>query len=368
VPWRAECAASYPRACLSSRLTPWSLRFGQTACSLRCCTLHHMRALRLHLNEQHWRAVAREMDAGDEDWRLSNLAGHSQGEILLGDMSYALLAHANVLALPRDTSPRVFVVPHVNESLVRTGQLIIYANSMPLTSTAISWLSHHLRRPHQGMVGRALAVRSLTVTLISRDDRTPSRRQWGAWTQLGSAPLDGRIKLRWFVQNTPSQANPQRMKASTPPVHSLPIGIHSIRDLLSFYRLSGGGESLVAQRSTLLMCCCMHIELPSRQAAQNALIGNGFSCEEENDSNSSADFFERTLRSRANLNRLQFYQKMMHAKFVASPAGYGRDCYRTWEALALGAVPVMIRGSSFGLDRTKFADLPVVWINDWKRV
>ena len=53
---------------------------------------------------------------------------------------------------------------------------------------------------------------------------------------------------------------------------------------------------------------------------------------------------------------------------MASPAGHGRDCYRTWEALALGAVPVMRLLPNASADRSKFEDVPVVWVHDWAEV
>lgn len=58
----------------------------------------------------------------------------------------------------------------------------------------------------------------------------------------------------------------------------------------------------------------------------------------------------------------------MHADFAfeASPQGNGMDCFRTWEALALGTVPI-VRTSS--LDRLYRAhDLPVVIVDDWAEV
>jgi hypothetical protein len=34
---------------------------------------------------------------------------------------------------------------------------------------------------------------------------------------------------------------------------------------------------------------------------------------------------------------------IQHSKYVISPPGAGADCYRTWEALYLGAIPVVLR-------------------------
>jgi hypothetical protein len=58
----------------------------------------------------------------------------------------------------------------------------------------------------------------------------------------------------------------------------------------------------------------------------------------------------------------------MHRDFAfeASPQGNGMDCFRTWEALALGTVPI-VRTSP--LDRLYRAhDLPVAIVGDWSEV
>jgi hypothetical protein len=50
--------------------------------------------------------------------------------------------------------------------------------------------------------------------------------------------------------------------------------------------------------------------------------------------------------------------------FTLSPAGAGLDCHRTWEALLLGSIPVVLRST---LDEL-FARLPVVIVDDWSEV
>ena len=52
------------------------------------------------------------------------------------------------------------------------------------------------------------------------------------------------------------------------------------------------------------------------------------------------------------------------SKFVISPRGNGLDCHRTWEALLMGAIPIL-RSSS--LD-SLFSDLPVLIVKDWEMV
>lgn len=61
---------------------------------------------------------------------------------------------------------------------------------------------------------------------------------------------------------------------------------------------------------------------------------------------------------------VDYLYDLLSAKFVISPRGNGLDCHRTWEALLMGAYPI-VRSSS--LD-AMFADLPVVIINDWEEV
>ena len=50
--------------------------------------------------------------------------------------------------------------------------------------------------------------------------------------------------------------------------------------------------------------------------------------------------------------------------FVISPHGNGLDCHRTWEALALGCVPIMRHSPVDPL----FEGLPVVLVDDWADV
>ncbi|CAF1487310.1 unnamed protein product [Rotaria sp. Silwood1] len=66
-------------------------------------------------------------------------------------------------------------------------------------------------------------------------------------------------------------------------------------------------------------------------------------------------------------NRITFdtyLQQIGNAKFVLSPPGNGLDCHRTWEALLMGAVPI-VRQS--GLDPL-FVKTRSVVVDDWSKV
>lgn len=53
---------------------------------------------------------------------------------------------------------------------------------------------------------------------------------------------------------------------------------------------------------------------------------------------------------------------LLKSMFVISPPGNGPDCHRTWEAVCLGAVPVVLASHwPFSAD-----DLPVLVVDDWE--
>ncbi len=63
-------------------------------------------------------------------------------------------------------------------------------------------------------------------------------------------------------------------------------------------------------------------------------------------------------------DRQTTHTNQMKYAFVASPFGVGLDCHRTWEALALGCIPIIKRS---GLARL-FEDMPVLVIDNWKDI
>lgn len=60
-----------------------------------------------------------------------------------------------------------------------------------------------------------------------------------------------------------------------------------------------------------------------------------------------------------------YYAEMLAARFVLCPSGFGWDTYRIWEALALGAVPIVER--SPGWDAL-LDDLPALLVGDFAHV
>ena len=63
------------------------------------------------------------------------------------------------------------------------------------------------------------------------------------------------------------------------------------------------------------------------------------------------------------LDQNEFYRMFTQFQFVAAPGSHGQDTYRFWEAVALGAVPVTLRGPLDGL----YSKVPCVLVDDWRR-
>ncbi len=55
---------------------------------------------------------------------------------------------------------------------------------------------------------------------------------------------------------------------------------------------------------------------------------------------------------------------MARAKFTLSPIGNGLDCHRTWEALLMGSIPVLVSSQLNEL----LKDLPVLIVSKWEEV
>lgn len=85
--------------------------------------------------------------------------------------------------------------------------------------------------------------------------------------------------------------------------------------------------------------------------------GDRLECLEKIDRN--VCFFEKSSIPRAST-----WSRQAECAYVVSPEGFGIDCHRTWEALALGCIPIMKRNNISNL----FEDLPVMIVQDWREV
>lgn len=60
----------------------------------------------------------------------------------------------------------------------------------------------------------------------------------------------------------------------------------------------------------------------------------------------------------------RFCEQMLSHPFILSPPGAGPDCHRHWEAILLGAIPIVLRSEATRL----LDDLPCLQVNGWDEV
>ena len=74
--------------------------------------------------------------------------------------------------------------------------------------------------------------------------------------------------------------------------------------------------------------------------------------------NRAVSFPERAIA------QLSLYHLYANFGFVVSPHGRGLDCFRTWEALLMGAIPIVKHSPIDGL----YDGFPVVFVEDWSAI
>lgn len=167
--------------------------------------------------------------------------------------------------------------------------------------------------------------------------------------------FDNVLMLRWYSQNT-----------THPRIHQMPIGIdyHTIANNHTHcWRQANEPFSPVEQER--ILCAVRDDAINTKRNNKifvNFSLGN--------------DRFgqRRSVLSKINSNLLHIKQdsiprtelwKLMSAHtFVLSPFGMGIDCHRTWEALCLGCIPIVMTKS---LSRV-FEELPVLIVDDWTQI
>ena len=73
-------------------------------------------------------------------------------------------------------------------------------------------------------------------------------------------------------------------------------------------------------------------------------------------------FGENWVTGEMNVSWGDYYRQIASHKFVFSPRGNGIDCHRTWEALYLRTIPIVIRSVTMN----EFSDLPILFIDKWE--
>jgi hypothetical protein len=172
--------------------------------------------------------------------------------------------------------------------------------------------------------------------------------------------------LKWFIQNTQVQDNPK--------IVQLPIGL----DYHTIYENPGCNLKLFEeshlpkdQENVLL-----NIVNPSSSSSSNfkpfyeripkIYVNFSISSDRFRQRRSSLDTIPKELLviNQVSTPRTITWQNTINYTFVLSPAGVGLDCYRTWEALCLGCIPIVCIPNFKQL----FEDLPVLIVDNWSQI
>lgn len=175
--------------------------------------------------------------------------------------------------------------------------------------------------------------------------------------------VDNPFLLKWFTQNTTEQ--------NISKIVQMPIGLdyHTIAsDPNHWWRMHHEGSSPVEQES--LLNGLRGTMKPFHERTCKIFTNIHHNLDRHGDRGSAIGALYQTPKHvlLANvavyLSRSQTWNQICQNAFVLSPFGNGYDCHRTWEALCLGAIPI-VRAKHF---KNLFADLPVLNVDEWSDI
>ena len=141
--------------------------------------------------------------------------------------------------------------------------------------------------------------------------------------------------LAWFAQN---------VDISHPKLFSLPTGVSVKKQTIEFMKEYDGA---IEEKNILAYLNCILETYPSERKELYASLSK-----------------QKFVTIGKKCSAIQYMQDVVHAKFIFAPRGKGVDSHRSWDALALGCIPII---KSSGVD-SLFENLPVLIIKDWKEV
>ena len=170
--------------------------------------------------------------------------------------------------------------------------------------------------------------------------------------------------LHWYAQNLVKHDNPK--------LTIIPIGIdyHTIAEHKSGYEWWGPKETPVQQEKLLLELNQTAKPLSQREKKLYCNFYNSINrYPNRYGAKDRADALEEIseellINQKENIPRAGTWKKMSETAFVLSPHGNGLDCHRTWEALALGCIPIVKKSSIDPL----YNNLPVLIVDNWSDI
>jgi hypothetical protein len=151
-------------------------------------------------------------------------------------------------------------------------------------------------------------------------------------------------------------------------VTCLPIGLNYDRQQIVLTKFLNFKQSIKANEKKLLCMNCSLNTCSSRGTLLN---------EVSNKWNSFCDIVENIPFQQEYINpsfvdgnikimvtHPKCYELISKYKFILSPQGAGLDCHRTWEALYLDIIPIVLSSSINEI----YDELPILVVNDWNDI
>jgi len=143
--------------------------------------------------------------------------------------------------------------------------------------------------------------------------------------------------IHWFAQNNTITHHK---------ITSIPIGLEDLR-----YYNNGVVSDFTSERSRFLITPRLPLIAYGFNDNTNLLVRLNL----RNIIGSCSNMVEISGNSR------HYRHQLARHMFVVSPQGNGIDCHRTWEALYLGVIPIVVDSHFY----SKFPDFPGVVLSDW---
>jgi len=171
--------------------------------------------------------------------------------------------------------------------------------------------------------------------------------------------LNNPYLLKWFIQNTQIQDNIK--------IIQLPIGLdyHTISNNPTYNWKKIDEGHLPRDQEETLFCLIQHM-IPFYERTPDIYVNFTISNDKFGQRESAFQQIPNNLLSihQDFIKRTDNWKNITKHAFVLSPFGMGMDCHRTWEALCLGAIPI-VKAPNF---QKLFEDLPVLIVNEWTEI
>jgi len=188
-------------------------------------------------------------------------------------------------------------------------------------------------------------------------NRAPLRRLAEVYEELAEAPvlilhngdkLPDDSVMAWAIESSYHvySVNVTKDRAG---LTSIPVGIENV-----YRNLNGRLEDFIAFRDS------------NKAEARTDLVFSSFNI--ENNREIRKPLSEELMASRfpfdsRRISPAEHRRKTRRAKFILSPPGNGIDCHRTWEAVYLGAVPVVLADY---ISTDLIRDLPILAVSSFR--